>query len=219
MLRLIVVILLVANGAYLAWSQGWLHSQGFAPAPQSEPHIMARQLNPDAVKLLTPDEYKKVQALVQADLEPKQCLLAGPFDTAQVAALDQALTASLPPGGWQFESVVVPERWIIYFGKFASVEAQEKKRAELTAMRLTTQPLQNPSLEIGLSLAGFDTQAAAAAELAKLSTRGIRTARVVQERPLGNATYLKLPAVTAAMKARLNDIKPPLAGHSLKPCA
>ena len=54
----------------------------------------------------------------------------------------------------------------------------------------------------------YDTQAAATAELAKLTQRGIRTARVVQERAAGNATYLKLPAVTDAMKQRLNDVKP-----------
>ena len=218
MLRSFVLVLILANGLYLAWSQGWLRAQGFAPAQQSEPQRIAQQIRPEAVRILTPAENKKVLAQVQADLEPKQCLTAGPFDTAQVNALDQALAAALPPGGWQFESVTVPEHWIIYMGKFANAEALEKKRGELAVLKLVPQPLQNPSLEIGISLGGYDTQAAATAELIKLTQRGIRTARVVQERAAGNATYLKLPAVTDAMKQRLNDVKPALAGQSLKAC-
>lgn len=218
MLRSFVLALILANGLYLAWSQGWLRAQGFAPTQQSEPQRMTQQIRPEAVRILTPAENKRVLAQVQADLEPKQCLTAGPFDTAQVNALDQALAAALPPGGWQFESVTVLEHWIIYMGKFANAEALEKKRGELAVLKLVPQPLQNPSLEIGISLGGYDTQAAATAELTKLTQRGIRTARVVQERAAGNATYLKLPAVTDAMKQRLNDVKPALAGQSLKAC-
>ncbi len=219
MLRLFVLVLILANGLYLVWSEGWLRSQGFAPTQQTEPQRMAQQIRPEAVRILTPAELKKVQAQVQADLEPKHCLQAGPFDTAQVNALDQALAAALPPGGWQFESVATPERWIIYMGKFANTEALEKKRSELSALKLVPQPLTNPTLEIGLSLGDYDSQATATAELTKLTQRGIRTARVVLERPASNATYVKLPAVNDGMKQRLNDLKPALAGHSLKACA
>lgn len=62
-------------------------------------------------------------------------------------------------------------------GKFANAEGLAKKREEL-AMRLVPQGLNNADLEIGLSLGGFDSQSAAQAELARLSLRGIRTARV-----------------------------------------
>jgi hypothetical protein len=219
MLRLFVLILILANGLYLAWSEGWLRAQGFGPAQQSEPQRLAQQIRPEAVRILTPAESKKVQALVLADLEPKHCLTAGPFDTAQVSALDLALASAVPPGGWQFESVTVPERWIIYMGKFANAEALEKKRGELAFLKLQPQPLHNATLEIGLSLGGYGTQAAANAELANLTQRGIRTAKVVQERAAGSATYLKLPALTDAMKLRLNDVKPALAGQALKACS
>ena len=74
MLRSFVLVLILANGLYLAWSQGWLRAHGFAPAQQSEPQRMAQQIRPEAVHVLTPAEHKKVLAQVQADLEPKQCL-------------------------------------------------------------------------------------------------------------------------------------------------
>ena len=219
MLRSFVLALILANGLYLAWSQGWLRAQGFAPAQQSEPQRMAQQIRPEAIRILTPAENQKVLAQVQADLEPKHCFTAGPFDATQVGALDRTLSSALPPGGWQFESVTVPAHWIIYMGKFANAEALEKKRAELAVFKLVPQPVHNPSLEIGLSLGGYDSQEAATAELNKLIQRGIRTARVQQERAAGNATFLKLPAATDAMKQRLNDLKPAMAGQTLKACA
>lgn len=218
MLRLFVLLLILANGAYFAWSGGWLRAYGFAPTPQSEPQRMVQQIRPEAIKVLTAAEAKRAEAQAQAELSPKECLAAGPFDEAQAASLRHALETSLAPGSWQLESVAVSARWIIYMGKFANAEQLTKKRGELATMKLVPQGLNNPDLELGLSLGGFDTQADAVAELAKLSLRGIRTAKVVQERQEGNQTQLKLPAVTLDTKTRLADVKTALAGRTLHSC-
>lgn len=219
MLRLLVLFLILANGAYFAWSDGWLRAYGFAPVQQNEPQRLAQQLKPEALRLLSAAEFKRVEAQAQADLVPKECLQAGPFDEAQTAALRRALESALAAGSWQFDSVTVPARWIVYMGKFANAEAMAKKRNELALMSIAPQPLSNPELEPGFSLAGFDNQAAANAELQRLmSQRGIRTAKVVQEHAGGQQNQLKLPALTAEQKTRLNDAKPALAGHALKPC-
>ncbi len=218
MLRLFVLLLILVNGVYFAWSAGLLRAAGFAPVQQQEPQRMGQQIKSEALRVLTPQEFKRVEGQVQADLVPKECLLAGPFDDAQAGVLRQALEAALAPGSWQLESVTVPARWIVYMGKFASAEGLTKKREELAAMRLAPQNLTNPALEIGLSLGNFDDQAAATAELATLNLRGIRTARVVLEHPQGQQTQLKLPALTNELKGRLNDIKAALAGKSLRNC-
>jgi hypothetical protein len=115
--------------------------------------------------------------------------------------------------------VVLPARWIIYMGKFANAEGLAKKRGELQAMNLTPHGLNNPALEIGLSLGSFESQAAATLELNRLAARGIRTARVVQERAEGRANQLKLPAVSENLKARLQEVKPAMAGRSWAACA
>jgi len=218
MLRLLALILILANGVYFAWGEGMLRAYGFAPAQQQEPQRLMQQIQPEALRVLSPAEFKRVEAQVLADLVPKECLQAGPFDDAQATALRRTLEAALVPGSWQLDSVAVPARWIVYMGKFANAEALAKKRGELTAMNLAPQGLNNPDLDIGLSLGGFDTQAAAAAELAKLGLRGIRTAKVVQERQAGLQFVLKLPGVTQEMKPRLNDIKPALGARVLKSC-
>lgn len=218
MLRLLVLLLILANGAYYAWSEGLLRAYGFAPAQQREPQRVAQQIRPEAIQILSSSEAKRADSQVQSELVSKECLLAEPFDDAQIATLRPALDSALPAGAWQIDTVAVPARWIVYMGKFASVELMAKKRDELVAMRLAPQGLKNPTLEPGLSLGGFDSQTEATEELAKLSQRGIRTAKVVLERPEGTQNQLKLPAVTPDIRNRLADLKPALAGRKLRSC-
>lgn len=218
MLRLLVLLLILVNGVYFAWGEGMLRAYGFAPAQQSEPQRLVQQIHPEALRTLTPDEFKRVEAQVQADLAPKECLQAAPFDDAQATTLRHALESAFAPGSWQLDAVVVPARWIVYMGKYANADALAKKRGELAAMNVVAQSVNSPALEMGLSLGAFETQADATAELNRLSLRGIRTARVVQEILQGPQSQLKLPALTPEMKARLNDLKPALAGRPLKSC-
>lgn len=219
MLRLLVLALLLVNGLYFGWSQGLLKAYGFAPEQQGEPQRMAQQVQPQSLKLLSAQELGKVEAQLQADLAPKECLVAGPLNDNQVNALRRVLEPNWPAGSWQMQPVAVAPRWIVYMGKYANDDQLSKKRAELAVMKLTPEPLQNPALEPGLSLGGFASPAEANAELARLSQRGIRTAHVVQEIQAGNANQLRLPVVTEALKGRLGELKPSLGNLALKACS
>jgi hypothetical protein len=217
-MRLIVLVLLLANGVYFAWSQGLMRAYGFAPVQQSEPHRMENQINPSALRLLTDQEARAMDAQLQAAKSPKTCLQAGPFDETQAAALRSALEASFPEDAWQLEAQTSPERWIVYMGKFPTPEALAKKKQELLSIHLPTQPLQNPSLELGLSLGHFDSEASANSALLEFSKRGLRTGRVVLELPETQSHQLKLGGLTEALKPKLGDIKSALAGKPLLPC-
>ena len=218
MLRLFVLILILTNGLYFAWSEGMLRAYGFAPAQQREPQRLEQQIRPEALQILTSVEAKQAESHAQAELAPRECLLAGPFDDAQATTLHRALESSLAPGTWQMDAVPVSARWIVYMGKFFNAEQMAKKRGEQASMKLVPQSLNNPDLEPGLSLGGFETQADATVELAKLTLRGIRTAKVVQERREGTQTQLKLPVVTLDIRTRLADLKTALAGRALHSC-
>lgn len=219
MLRLIFLMLIFANVAYYAWAHGWLQAYGFAPVQQTEPHRMAQQIVPDAIRVLSMADVKQVEAQVQADLAPKECLQAGPFTEAQADALRNALTdGGLPAGSWSLDSTLESARWIIYMGKYASAEVMAKKRAELSLINLKFEPLRNPALEPGLSLGGFESQAAAKAELTRLGQQGLRKAKVLQEREESRLAFLKLPAATEGMKASLEGIRPALVGKPLRKC-
>jgi hypothetical protein len=224
MLRLMVLILLVANGLYLAWSQGLLKTYGWAPAQQTEPQRQAQQIHPERMRILGTEDQRRPEArasqISPTPPRPAECLQAGLFDERQSETLRKALTPALPAGSWALESGMEPNRWIVYMGKYADNEAMNRKLAELRArgLNIRFEPLLNPALAPGLSLGGYPTEAAARDALAELANRGVRTARVVQERAEVRGQWLRLPLADTALKQRLDTLKPALAGKPLRPC-
>ena len=157
-------------------------------------------------------------ALVTSTAVPAECLQAGLFSDAQANALRPRLQSTLPDGSWAFSPVVEPGRWIIYMGRYANEEMVAKKRSELRARGVKFEPVQNPSLNPGLSLGHFNNKADADRELARDAERGVRTARVILERAEVRSQRLTLPAADAAIKAQLEVLKPRLAGKALVGC-
>ena len=220
MLRLLVLALLLANAGYFAWTQGLLADYGFAPAVQAEPQRLAQQVRPQAMQLLTAADARQLEnaASPAAPAPAAECLQAGLFSPEQSTALRTGLESSLPIGAWTLESSVEPGRWIVYMGKYNSEDALAKKRSELRGLGVSFEALVNPALGPGLSLGHYSSQAEAERELAKAATRGVRTAKVVQERPEARGQLLKLPAADAAIKEKLEALKPQLAGKTLQAC-
>ena len=220
MLRLLALTLLLLNGVYFAWAQGLLQAYGFGPVAQSEPQRLAQQIQPHALRVLTAAEQLALSDVAaQPVSKSAPCLQAGLFDETQSARLRTALASSgLSEASWLLEEAVAPGRWIVYMGKFATAEALTKKRSELGNLNLKLQPLTNPALEPGLSLGGFDNQAGAIGLLETLGQRGVRTAQVVQEYPSVRGTRLRVPAADEALRARLDALKPVLAGKPWVAC-
>lgn len=57
MLRLAVLLLLLANAGYYAWSHGLLQGLGLAPAATTEPQRLQQQIDPQNLRLLPPGGY------------------------------------------------------------------------------------------------------------------------------------------------------------------
>ncbi len=98
MLRALLVVLLLANAFWWAWTQGWVPA-GALPLPldgrgQSEPQRLAAQWRPESIQVLTPAEASRLQAVA--------CLQAGPYgDDAWAAAAAALERAGLPGTAWQ----------------------------------------------------------------------------------------------------------------------
>jgi hypothetical protein len=106
MLRLTVLLLLLANAAYFAWSQGLLAPWGVAPAQQSEPQRLGLQIKPQAVRILDREETGRFEgAAAGTASKPQECLQAGVFEQGQVASLKQVLER-WPSGSWVLEPAV-----------------------------------------------------------------------------------------------------------------
>jgi hypothetical protein len=217
MLRLAVLVLLLANAGYSAWSHGLLAVIGAAPAQQSEPQRLAQQIQPEALRILSPEEARRLDTVAAQAARAAECLQAGLLADSQVTALKQALDA-WPAGSWKFDAGAEPARWIIYMGRYDTAEHVARKKAELRQLGVSFEAVGNPALEPGLSLGGFATQQAATQQLQVLAQKGVHTAKVVQERAESHGQLLRLAAVDDALRPRLDELKTALAGKPLQPC-
>ena len=239
MLRFFVLVLLLANASYYAWSQGLLLEWGLAPAPQAEPQRLAQQIRPEVLRVVgskmqptaavpsVPNGAAQQPASAPASLpvdapvapaaQADECLQAGVFDEEQAATLRRAV-AGLPPGSWTLERTTIAGRWMVYMGRFADADALAKKRAELREMNIPYDRPASASLEPGLSLGRFSTEEAAQRGLTNLTAKGVRTARVVQERTDAPGYMLRLPAADSALRAKVEALRAPMAGKALRPC-
>jgi hypothetical protein len=229
MLRLIVVLLLLANGLYFAWTQGHLAVFGLAPTPQTEPARMAQQIKPEAIRLLGPNDAKPVDNITNptsnanstsasaTPVKPLECLQT-PVLGERVAAAARKALELLPAGSWSLDNAEQAGRWIVYMGKYNDPEVLAKKKSELRRLDVTIDTLQNPKLEPGISLGGHSSAALANQELAILNKRGVRTAKVVQEIAPAQGQILRLPAVDDALRAQLEPVKTALGAVVLRSC-
>ena len=104
-------------------------------------------------------------------------------------------------------------------GKYTDNELMNKKLAELRGLNIRFEPLTSPALAPGLSLGGFPSEAQAKTALEQFAQRGVRTARVVQERAEVRGQWLKFPQADATLKQRLEAGKASLLGGStLRAC-
>lgn len=217
MLRLIVLLLLLANGGYFAWSQGFLLPWGAGPAQQSEPQRMQQQIRPETVRILPAQELRKLETAAAQAPRPSECLASAMLDEAQLSTLRTTLQ-SWPATAWSFEPTVEPARWMVYMGKYPGVEQVARKRAELRQLGISFAAPSRPELEPGLSLGTHPSEAAATLQLASLAEKGVRTARVVLEHPELRGQRLLLPAVDDNLRLRLEELKPALKTTLLRPC-
>ncbi len=95
MLRTLVIVLVLANGAFWAWTQGalsWL--EPLLPAPVSaerEPERLARQVRPQSISVLNP------KAAAQAANAAQAAHTASAADAATAAAANDSGALPAPP--------------------------------------------------------------------------------------------------------------------------
>lgn len=234
MLRHTLLALLLANAGYLAWSQGWMASLGWQPETQSEAFRLKQQMRPEAIQVgpATPASRPSAAAPTPAPetaplatpepstvaTGPSRCWQAGTFDDKQIVAVRTALRdLEIPAEQWELQTSAVNGRWMVYLGKFPNTEALELRRAELRQQGVSFDRATG-ALEPGLSLGRFPSEEAATRELTTFLRKGVRGARVVQERAETTLYTLRLPHVAPELHARVERLKPALAGKPLRLC-
>lgn len=229
MLRALVVVLLLANALVAAWSLGALDGLlGRRPNAEREPERLQRQVNPELVKLLPPAGASApatgasqpssaapltaspplmAAAASAADGAPL-CLEAGPLAAAALAGAEKALLAAgVAAGSWTTTAAAPKGVFLIYMGRYEDDEALQRKLEELKRRRIEARPVRHAELQPGIEVERFDDKDAAEEALARLSQRGLRTARVLTLVPPQPQLMLRLAAAEPARAAALRVLK------------
>lgn len=245
MLRLLVLVLLLANLLTGAYALGWLQSLGLSVQSQHEPERLAQQVSPERLRLLNapeapppvtetpeaapptepspPPEAAPAAQVSEAPVEPPRplpttCWQVSGYNPAQAIVLNAALQEMQALNKrWNLSDSVLPARWIVYLGKFPNADAVQKRKAELREAKVEYRDVKSPALSPGLALGTYSTEDAAQTALRDAKRVGVRDARVVQERPESRTVTLRLPALTDPERAQVQAL-PALAGKHLLPC-
>lgn len=239
MLRIAFLLLLLANAGYYLWAHGQLAAIGLTPSAQAEPERLRKQLHPESLNLLEmpaapaaptaepaseppvqapPATAAPASAAAPAAGQPRSCLVASGIEERHADALRRGLVAQVASDQWELASTHQPGRWMVYMGKFPDADFLERKRIELRARKIDFDRA-GGALEPGLSLGRFSTEEAATRELTNFARQGVRTARVVQERPDVTLYTLRLPQATAALRSQVEAMGgKAFEGKPFKPC-
>ena len=179
-----------------------------APASKPEPETKAKAESA-TIAAKEAKEAKEAKAVK----EPETCYQASGIEEIQADSIRRALV-SKAKGDWELIPSHQNGRWMVYMGKFPDAEFLDRKRGELRLMNIDFDRA-GGGFEPGLSLGRFSTEEAAQRQLAIFTRQGVRSARVVQERPEVTTYALRLPKATVSFK---KDVAA-LAGKNLLPKA
>ncbi len=209
-----MLALALANALFFAWTAGWL---GTPPAvADRDPARLARQLRPEAVRVLAARQTSVAEALPVADAQANEgaCLEAGPFAPAELAAAERLLAAMLGAGAWS-RHLPAGAGWAVVSGPHADAGALARERARIEGAGLAARPLADvPGAAPGLLLGRHDTPQAAVAARAAAARRGVRAARVVAVGDVASL-WLRVEGDEATLRGLLAPIAAPVGGVAL----
>jgi hypothetical protein len=237
MLRSLVLVLMLVNAGFYAWSHGWLNDVvGIQPEAQHEPQRLSQQVHADqlivvaappppapasTVATSSADEADSaaskasdVSTADATDTTPKReiCVEAGPFTAAEQVQVETALkTTSVPPKLWTTDNVAVQGLWLVYMGPYADTDVLARKLTELRRIKgLSFEEIHTPAnLAPGLSLGRYSRLEEANAALANLKLRGIRTAHIVTLRAPMELQVVRVTHADVNTQVMLSGVKLP----------
>ncbi len=225
-MRIAFFLLLFANAAFFAWSY---FGTG---APSSETQLIDQQVNPQAMRLLSPEQVfalaaeRNKQPAERARPAPPskpsvaECLELGPFTLADVPRVQQALQPlGLAARLAQRRTDEIASHWV-FMPPQGSRPAANRKAAELKKLGVEDFFIlqDDPKLRFAISLGIFKTEDAAKARLGELRAKGVRTAQVGFRETAVQKIYFVARDVPDALTPKLNDVRQGFPGSELKGC-
>jgi hypothetical protein len=214
MLRWLLVVLVAANLAFFAWTQGWLTGLiGLSPQGDREPERLARQVQPQDIQILPP-------ATLARRTPAPVCVEAGPFSPAELGRAETALRTALPEGSWQLITREKPGQWMVYVGPYAKPELMQRRMDDLRKRQIAFEEARNlPGYEPGLLFGRYGTEADARALQNRLTAQKVKYVRVVRLVAPTTAHTLRLPRADAQTQANLPRLREAMGARAWVACS
>ena len=223
-MRIVFFLLLLANVVFFGWAY-------FGTGRTAdEPQLMEQQLNPQEIRLLSPDQVAKLaaeraKAIADRPKPPPRapviaCLELGAFNPVDAPRVQQALgPLALGSRLSQRRADDIASYWV-YIPPLRSRQSANLKAAELKKLGVDDFFIvqEDPKFRLAVSLGVFKTEEAATARLAELRKKGVRTARVAPKETSVQKVYFAIREVPDALVAKLNDLRQGFPGTELKDC-
>lgn len=175
-MRAIVFLLVVANLAFFAWTQGYLGQRETPDAVR-----MTQQLAADKLTVLSRDEPPKAKPAV---VEKKaavieKCLAWGGLSPAEADQLDGVLGESFAELRRTRHAIPESSSWWVFIPALANKAEADKKAGELKRLGAPEFfVIQDPGPNrFAISLGIFSSEQAAEERLEALRTKGVRSAK------------------------------------------
>jgi hypothetical protein len=220
-MRTVFFILALANAAYFAYS--WA---GAGAEASGDAQIVGQQLNPEKIRLLTPEQVSALTRRSEAS-KPETAKLSGAcLEWGGVADADAARAAqALEPLGLgarlaQRKHEEATTYWV-YIGPVANRQAATQKAAELKRLGVDDYFVvpDDPKWRNAISLGVFKTEEAAKARLDALRAKGVKSATSGARETQPGKTYFQVREANATVTAKLNELKSGFAGTEVRECA
>jgi hypothetical protein len=203
-MRAAVLLLIAVNVVLFAYAR-------LDRAAQSEAGRLREQIEPERIKLLSP---QAVAGLGRAKLV---CAEWGPFTEADRVRA-QAEIETLAPGRLLSQRAVSPDTaYWVNLGAMQSRAAADRRAGELRAQSITDLSVVDyPRGAFTVSLGVFRTEAAANARAETLAARGVTGAQVEPRLSTGAQSMIVVRDAPETLVARMKELQPQFAGADVR---
>jgi SPOR domain len=219
--RTLFIFLALANLGLLAYAT-------LVRTESRDAHLLAQQINPEKVRLLTPREVAQLVVIKRAEPPPPPppppkmlaCIEWGSFVPADVARVEEAL-APLALGAKLRQRIVEESAgfWV-FIPPLANRRSVNQKAGELKRLGVEEYFIvqEDPKYRLAISLGIFKSEEAAKNRLEQLRKKGVRSAQVGARETLLPKVFFQVRDAPETIAAKLNEMKSAFSGSEVKNC-
>lgn len=222
-MKLAFLLLVLVNVLLFAWQQGVFGRYGDGGR---EPERVARQIEPERVRVLTEKEVQTLRERAKQtsgalDLNVAQaCVEFGDFSAGEAARAEKALATLTPAAKVSAAAVEAPGWYMVYLPPFKTLADAERRADELRKLGIKDMLVMNESsgMKFAISLGSFRDPNAAKAHLGVLEKTGIKGVRLADRPSTVTLTRFQIRDLDAAAAQQLAALRGEFPAQSVRSC-